>query len=237
MTSEAREQIQLEAVNLSDGDSVAITCPFCNAPHEKKMYVSRVGKAIKFYCHRVSCPARGIIGGEDNYYHAQTKKQFKPKIYWRPTCELTEDVYEELKLRYELTPDHLTAHGVLMEEAPNTRILIFPIISGGTTIGRATKDLSATRTSQSPKAITYREREGEVLFWTRGSERRSGPVYLSESCLDALKIAMVGVRSCALLGTHLGEAEALALAAVTNELVWVLDPDAVATAHKLAKKY
>lgn len=234
MTSQAREQIKLEAISLRDGESKAIECPFCNAQHEKKCYITKMGSTIKYYCHRVSCTGRGVIG-DGNYHHAHTKKQFNPKIHERPTCEVDDRLSQFVERRYGITKEDLDANGVLMESTGSA--LVFPIRSGGIRIGKCTKDFRATRGSGRQKSITYREKEGEVLFWTRNSERRSGKVYLSEGCLDAMKIAKCGVRSCALLGTNLGEAEALAIAKVANEVVWCLDNDAVAVAHKLAKKY
>ena len=227
------DDIKLSSLELEDGATITVFCPFCRAEHEDKLSITRKGTSIAYYCFRASCHQSGVIGEGGDFQRLKGKKKtFKPKPYRRETCELSEGLLEELYTRYGLSEDILVLNGVVQERYSDSR-LVFPIMLKGVQIGMAFKDI---KTGVKFKAITYRSVESEVLYFPI-SDVTSGPVHLVEGCLDALKLSMLGVRSCALLGTHLGTSEAIYLSKHCNELVWMLDKDAVNVAFRLAKQY
>lgn len=223
------EEIKLYALGLMYGDTINVECPFCQAPHENKFYITREVNGLLYTCHRASCGARGFIPSKTGVQQDRTSKPFVPKLFTRPTTAPSEN------LRWL----YLYYYGVHMPEnwsVTNHRLIVPVRTLSGHAWGVWAKKLVHDH-SPGTKTILYPELEFDpkIHFPKSGLHE----IYtVVEDPISAQRLAQYGVPCFALLGTHLKEE------AVTYLIEWgitglrlALDFDAINKAIAIKTKY
>lgn len=241
--SNVRKEIRLLALGLEDGVTEGFVCPFCNADHEKSFYITRDATLIKFYFHRASCGAKGILN--DNYYVVSrevNKKQFEPKSLYKETEGLSEDLIAYFSNKYDISRELLSKNGVYYVPANNAFGLpIFDTISSSP-MGNYLKRLpSEFRTQQFDhelprKAMLYWDKPPTGCYIPNGCSFGDSLV-LVEDPLSAMKVSQI-MPCASLLGVHLSQELAVKLRQYgVRQLIWMLDPDAQNKAIGQAETY
>ena len=227
----ARESIRLDAMSYGIGEAWYSSCPFCEAQHERSLKATKVDDGVVlFICHRVSCGAKGRVGfgHYDSSIIPTPATSFKPRIYDKETLELSTEMQEYLRDKYELT-DY---RGIRYE--PERNALVFSLL----TASRSEFGVMIKREfgvpKGSPKCKIYMHREVPRVHYSPPIGR--GTVVLVEDYLSAKKLSAV-VPTCALLGTHLSDDVAMDLSKYYDTLVLALDYDAVERARKIKRNW
>lgn len=223
-----RETIRASSVHLLEGDTESMFCPFCQASHEEKLYVTRLeGGKLAYQCKRASCGEKGIITGTRGE-GGSPPKQFKPKYLDKETRVLSSETQDYIEEKYQIPRELLDEIGVLQSVSGDE--IFFPIYRYGKRLGWVSKRLSG----YGKKSIIYREVEEPLWFAVEGE--LSNDVWLVEDCLSAMKIVEAGGNAIALLGTTLSKELIKHLEQYYSRVYVALDPDAVNKQRKIVKQ-
>lgn len=225
----ARDTIRFNALDLPEGQTRPYFCPFCQAPHENKLYVTRLGDKLAYQCKRASCGASGYVQSVKGQGGSTPKKVFEPRKFEVKTCGIKGELLEYLTKTYSIYPKTFQMVGAV-QNLRGTE-LFFPVFRNGRKIGVVSKRIFGV----GKKSDTWRFEE-ELMYYhlARGD---SDQVWIVEGVLDALKIKQVlGHHAIALLGTHLHEEVKNYVASLRPKQVNVcLDPDAIKAQMKMVK--
>jgi len=215
------DTIREAALGLSEGDTVALHCPKCQADHEKKFYVSIRGGYILFNCKRASCGWSGSLSVNGCSERRTFEKSLQKNQYTGKPVPLTLASYEYLQGMYGIDPA-IAARELLWDERREAYIAEVFDSKG------ACKGTTARYTSGSTKARSWIE-DYEQVMWMRGAQRHDY-LFIVEGLLDGLKMCSYG-DVLVLLGTSMNQNTMQEVSRVFNKqpklkIVWLLDPDA-----------
>jgi hypothetical protein len=220
----SRVALALEAEALEPGHSVRLVCPFCHGggSGEKSMSLThREDGALLFHCYRGNCGASGCLGGGRMAIGAiPTPARAAPHNYEQELSEIGRE-----QMFWGMSGHVLHGHRV---RAWNGR-LAFPIWSpSGSLRGRVFRRNPNTLFGVGPKSLTHMyTTDGPSLAWGWSAGVLRGPVVVVEDAVSCLKLDTMGVRSVALLGTGMTEANKMELRANARRVFWALDRDAI----------
>ena len=232
-------QIQLDASELSVGDTIRTACPFCGAAHERSFTITRQELGLLYNCFRAKCPATGFISSIPGTTtlekeEQKKKKEFVPRPFEKPLVKLPDEVAQWLFDKYELPLEALEYEGIKYE--PEYKRTYAPLFnSEGYEVGGETKKTDFSGDG-APKTLRYPTAQSSGLHYVRAGARRAGPIIVSEDVLSAIKLSKY-FKSVALLGTTFNAQIAGELAQQTDTLIMYLDPDAINKALRYRKKY
>lgn len=254
MSSRAREDIVLSALDLQVGDSASgLLCPFClgGRTGERKLGIRRTESGVLFNCLRASCGVSGFVptaGALVSPDVARKPKEAKP--YWGTFEPLqSQDVwYFRRRFGIDLSKSDLIGvneHGHYVQRILDPR---------GLTRGYAVRrrgwtgypDPPRTVAHDGPKTALYMNSpdmlpQSIYRYWSHASttaDPREHAWVLVEDCISAIKLQQNGWNAVALLGTHLNNDRVREIAMLKpSKLVIALDPDASAKGLAMARKY
>ena len=224
------DYIKLEALGLSEGQTVQVDCPQCGKP---KLSITRTDNGILYNCWRASCTLSGAIGGVSNITH--TKPPFQPRIFTGNLKEISNELYSSYISKYHMgypfmkkqAKEIVGEHGIAIPLYNQDRIFI----------GYTTKHFDSAQ-----KAMHYIEVDSKpAMHFPLPAEHYNalGRAVLVEDALSAMKINYSSeYQGVALLGTHFSDDHAkLLLKSGYNKLAIWLDPDARDKAASIKQKY
>ena len=222
------DQLKLELMSMEDGETSALHCPFCNADHENKLYLTKTGDGAGLYqCKRASCGAAGSLG-EHTGTIRKIAPTFKPKLFTRSLSPLKAEHRNYLLDKYEIT----NTRGIRYDAKED--VLAFDLQTAqGTGWGVQTK-YEWHRPEHRSKSCLYTERNVPKIHYEHPIGR--GTCVLVEDWLSARKLSSI-IPTVALLGTHLPEEAALDIRKYYDSLLLALDYDAVEKARKLREAW
>ncbi len=222
------DQLQLELMGMEDGETKPLPCPFCNATHEDKLYLTRSSEGSGLYqCKRASCGAAGALG-EHTGDIRKIPPSFTPKLFTRSLTPLRTEHKDYLNKYYQIT----NTRGIRYDKAHD--LLAFDLQTAkGTSWGIQTKR-EWNRSEKYAKSCLYAERNVPKLHFEHPMGR--GTCAVVEDWLSARKLAPI-IPTVALLGTHLTEESALEIRKYYDNLLLALDYDAVDKARKLRETW
>lgn len=222
------DSLKMELTTMEDGETKACPCPFCNAQHEDKLYLTKTGSGSGVYiCHRASCGAKGGIGDRDITITSKPKRT-NIKLYSEETTALTDSHKEYLNAKFELQ-DYT---GITYE--PRRNALVFQLQTAERTIWGTQIKRQWGVPKGSYKCCTYQCRDAPKIHYAPPIGR--GRVVLVEDFLSAKKLSRI-VPTCAILGTHMLEEVAVDLHKYYDHLVLALDYDAVDKMRKIKAQW
>lgn len=224
-----RETIRANAIHLQEGDTESMFCPFCQASHEEKLYVTRLGGGkLAYQCKRASCGEKGIITGTRGE-GGSPPKQFKPKYLDKETRVLSSETQDYIEEKYQIPRELLDALGVLQSVSGDE--IFFPIYKAGKRLAWTSKRLRG----YGKKSIVYKEVDESLFFEVTLSGQNH--VVIVEDCLSAMKVANVGdgMNAIALIGTHLSSEVIRHITTNYTKVFVALDADAVNTQRKMVR--
>lgn len=247
----AREELLLTYDSLADGESCAgELCPACKGGDTKEhtLSVSKDDGQIKWICHRASCRFRGVSGSYVRGSEGSRTAQVDKRGMWgrelcRSASSIPNSIREELRLRYCITPQHLSKWKVGWDE--QTERLVIPVL------GPAQEELGAVVRSLNkevtPKAILHTEKD--ALSWFMARKQQSERATISRTIPTQSDIIIVEdqfsairasdfLSSVALLGTHLNEERMEQIRLVNaNRVFLALDSDAFDSTIRYCIRY
>jgi len=226
--STARDTVALHAAGLVVGETQPFPCPFCQAQHENKLYVTKTGDDSALYqCKRASCGVSGALGEHSRDSPILTPT-FTPKVFHKPTQELSVEQKNYLFDKYQIK----NTRGIKYE--PEQDVLVFALkTAAGKEWGIQTKH-EWNRRKGVPKCMLYKQRNVPVLHFEPPIGRDT--CVLVEDFLSARKLAPI-IPTVSLLGTHLSEECALELKKYYSSLLIALDYDAIEKARKMREMW
>lgn len=230
--------------NLIEGQRLHVVCPFCNATHERSFVIGKYsGGRVFGKCYRAKC-GQSYVFTKGEYVHTdnQPKKVpvFTPREFDRledctklPSCVVSK-IYND----HKISEEQLQTEGVLWY--PRKKSLVFPVYDKhGEQFGYMTKVFYKTESNKTaPKWITYFDRPTTRMHYPYGYSYcdKYKSIVIVEDILSAIRLSSF-VRSVAILGTSLGDMQAVELSEHTDRLIIALDPDAIGKAYSMKKKY
>ena len=211
-------------------ETINTYCPFCEARHEKKFYITRTSTGLLYYCHRGTCGRHGIVGAE--YTDVAGRKRERFKVFKGNLITLPKEIWGEIFSKYDIGYDRCMEQGI--KYAQEERRIYFPIYNErGYQIGENLKAVSA---ETQPKNLILRWSDYPNVHFPLRQEHGDS-IVLVEDHISALKIAEVGY-SAALMGTHLStEVVRLFKSMEIKTLKVMLDGDAILPATKIYTDY
>ena len=242
LTKEQADALKLDCMGLDIGDKCNdIPCPFCGV--DKSFGAFRVNEGITYNCLRVKCGAKGfvpMIGGFQ--YSAEAAIKRKQKVVLNPYLGATEplpkSVVTWLSSKYQLTAEDIRLQGWVYD-SKNNRI-IMPINSYfGYEYGHVAKKLPNSPYKGS-KAMNYFNKAEPVKLGYSSTVKqwvgRIKTIVLVEDMISAAKVGRF-MNCAALLGTNLTHKQVAFLTAHYNEVIMMLDPDAIGKSLLFSKQY
>lgn len=235
------EYIPLEFSLLRANETRRVQCPECKAPG-RTFTVTRTEFGFVWNCFRDSCSAAGAVGSAGREPYAPTARVPRETAYTGPTYPLSQDDSYYFALRFGI---HITDSVRKTEDSA----YLLPVISP-TGITRGYIKRAPTwkgqpvcpalafydTTKGAPKTINYLNSESEVPLSWHGVHSKH--VVLVEDWCSAQKLAELGLRAVALLGSSLSDARVRELQQwKVSRITWAPDPDAIGTALKHSQKY
>ena len=229
------DQIKLMALDLPIGHkSSHLVCPFCRGGHtsERSFIIIRNNGCLWFKCYRAKCSKTGVIRSRSNGM-VNKNKEFTPKLYEYNTTDLSTEHINKFLTKYQLSKYQLLCNRV--RYSPERDSFVFPIMTiEGFECGVIDRSFSRI-----PKVITYWHNDVPHLhFPQQGMFKIEKGVIIVEDVISAIKLQSCTNKGVVcILGTHLGEREALYLSDFTDKLIFCLDADAVHKAYNLKNEY
>lgn len=240
MATDLERLILLEGEALEVDESRYITCPACERPD--KCSITRTELGVLYHCFRDACGIAGHAGatGAIPARFRDTEKagkRFAPKYFTLATRGLTAIERAFMLRKFELTSAQLEA--ARWKYCPERNAYIFPVLNPSGFERGVTARYYHDRYYQGkklPKAVAYKEVDGAWLCWYNGPED-SRDLWLVEDQVSALKMSQFA-HTCALLGTHIDEREAMEISRFkADRVVIALDEDAIKSAYTMRKRY
>lgn len=246
--SELITDIEVQATGLSLDRSRRGTCPKCKS--NRGFVMSHVNNGIVYVCHRASCDVKGIIRPKRKSQSQLVPVRSLPPLHvfqeyipWVnskgfDTIPLSEDVWNRLVLDRGVKVSFKEAKLSRVRFCTKTNRLIFPLFY----LGKAEPmGFQAYNNKITPKARTFlMEHEGTMP----AHYRAQGPMYANAECivvvediLSAMALGQAGIPAIALLGTYLNHNLAHAIAALTYNMLVLLDGDAYSAAERIRNEY
>jgi hypothetical protein len=208
-------------------------CPVCNGGRtgEISLSVRQVddGPLVKLSCWRATCNWYCYVG--DAGLRLERKKLKEGRVYMEPTAKVSRWMKDQLASDYGLKASYWDEHG--WRQAVDRNELVMPVLDQ---YGRERGHV--TRTFDTPKrCFTYKATQQPWLDWW--VQNTDAPVVVVEDTLSACRLAGVGLRAVALLGTSMTIEQAREIAEVAGvEPVHLsLDRDAFDKALKLRDRF
>ena len=219
------DQLKLEIMSMEDGETKPLPCPFCNADHENKLYLTKTGDSSGLYqCKRASCGAAGALGEHTGNIRTTTPKAFKPKLFTRALTPLRTEHKDYLNKYYQIT----NTRGIRYDKEKD--VLAFDLQTAkGTSWGIQTK-IEWNRPTNKAKSCLYSERDVPKIHFEHPIGR--GVCAITEDWLSARKLSPL-IPTVALLGTHMSEEAALEIRKYYSSMILALDYDAIDKARKI----
>lgn len=234
MKSQYEEAIKLEALSLDYGDTLNTTCPVCDVRTSKThLSVSRMATGILYHCYRDSCGIKGFVESlPSNLSRDKTTKSFTPRKFTKPVENITTQMRNKLKIKYDLSYEEIHYNGI--KSIKDRDGILLPLYNWmGYNYGHTTKYFDGLKT------IHYLESETSKLHFPHRNSfvKDDDTIVLVEDVISAIRCAR-HAHSASLLGTNLTSAmvEDIIKAEYINVII-ALDPDATTKAMKLKNKY
>jgi len=224
-------EIILLAADLSPGESIRDTCPFCGggSKQEQSFVVTRdEDNSLVWVCHRASCGAKGSTRRGTTAQHTPTSTPKPKKKFTGSTEALSERLKDHIYRLWGISePEHW-----YWTPQYGGRVAMSVRSPKYHHRGWVLRDV---RGRSSVKALTYIDEGEEGLSWYKTTP--GAPTVIVEDIPSALR-AGTYVNSVALLGTGVGLSRAEEIASyATRPIVVALDQDATSTAFKIARRY
>jgi len=243
LTLEQKNQLKIEGLDIPQGTQTdKIKCPVCG--EGGSFSVKRDGVGLLYKCFRAKCGvegavpskiARSVLSIVDGDKKGKEGGKFVPSPFVGELRKIPRAVKNLLISMYQLNGRDIARYGFKYNK-PTDRIYM-PIYNfWGSNTGAVMKKLPDSKYT-GPKAVSHWEINDPIrLHFPPTSIEETGIIVVVEDILSASKIAPI-LRSCALLGCSLGDKQAAFLATHFKKMVVLLDPDAVAKAASISRKY
>lgn len=220
------------AIGLAAGQSVRVSCPYCEATHERSLCVTRLADRILYVCPRAKCGSSGAIYlvGNDIYRSSTDRapRHAGSNYFGGDTVAMPDALCDWLRGRYQ------TVDPSWLYDPINHRLIMPLKDRGGVVYGHAAKRLPdiegvGTKVWKGPKVVNYAtENFGHFVG---GHDKKL--IVLVEDVISATKVG----DACALLGTSISGALAYTLVRNYDNWLLLLDPDATHKARKIKQLY
>lgn len=234
------DDVRLLGVNVPvGGRSTHLTCPVCGGGRskEKSFVISRAEHVLFYKCYRNACDWSGAIPSVPSQGNIQARKKEErpPDPYPWETRALNEVEIQFLQTKYELYRDTVVLNRVKYNISKDK--YVFPIMDiEGKEIGMLDRDFRPGHIKAFTTWFSYRV--PHLHFPRPLNKRYHRRIILVEDIISANKINQIDRVAClALLGTHISDVTMQYLAAITDGITVMLDPDAIKTALRIRKRY
>lgn len=231
-----RESIKQAALDLPLHSAIHITCPYCEATHERSMRVYRDEVGLHAKCYRAKCGEYRFLPSipSPDYLYRTKRSRFEPKYFTKELSDPPGEVLQYIYDMWEITKSEVQYNHIKYNAERN--LLYMPIRDiRGYEIGGQTKALDPKWTG--PKAVSYFHNDvvKAHFVWPKGS-RSTTKVVVVEDILSAIKVGRV-LPAVALLSCDMTADVANHLASIFKEMILMLDPDALTKSLVIKRKY
>lgn len=224
--------IKQAATDIGVGQTVSISCPYCQKTNETSMSVTREQFGILYHCFRAKCSGSSGFIPSVSFEETQPKKEFTPAKYTDELQSLDEERAHFLKNKFGITETEMQLAGIRYN--PHRGTYVYPIRDArGYDVGILDRDYSGERT---PKALVYWLKDVPHLHFCPWGDLRTDSVLIVEDVVSAIKASRY-IDTVALLGTGLNTQQIAHLASLYRSAIITLDNDAFDKAMKYKKKY
>lgn len=209
-------------------ESAKVLCPACRggASGEFSLYVRRTDSGAFGKCYRAKCGWHFTTVGGD--YRAPKRKN---TVYSQDTRPLSSQELDYIASSYGLMPEEIADWTSLGDDWGT---IVLPIYGPhGERRGVQTRTLF----KKGKICRTYRNADGVLLHWDKIDDKAC-PTIIVEDQISARKLATLGYRAVALLGTNLDKSQCAEIAEHgLGEVILALDNDAFAKAVQLSNRH
>ncbi len=251
-----REQIKLLALDLAIDETETFTCPFCQAKHEKKFYVTRIYAGLLYQCKRASCGAKGFVPTTVSELTAKwkgPKRKGKGPKKTKVFKDKTVDIRQYKHILYYLCAKYKLNRSTIVDQGwkyvPNRKAIWFPVrCPYGYEHGCVIRYLR--KREGSTKAISYVDAGYDGMHFPVSAIGQTTAIIVEDivsatRSLDSIRRLRSNLQprkrsliTCALMGTNFNEPRVEQLIKLgIRDIIVALDPDATAVGYGLKRKW
>lgn len=240
LTLEQKNQLRIDSIGVTQGTQTGtIKCPCCG--EDKSFSVKRDGGGLLYKCFRAKCGVEGYVptalAAAVHKANDELEKanKFKPNKFLGDLQKLTRKARKFLLSSYGITGEETRKYGFRYNLVSDR--LYLPIYNlWGMETGAVLKKLPESEYT-GPKTVNHWEVEDPLrLHFTPTSITDRATIVVVEDILSSSKVSTI-LPSCALLGSSMSMRQAAFLATHFRKMVVLLDPDAIAAASKICRKF